>query len=179
MSQQKTSRFQHGKETKSLPLMIALRRIKIGVLAAALSVYSLFMFSASAAKWGAQAASEQQSVQAVQTTKLTKEEAEKLFTEKLQPILDQKCAGCHGASATSGLDLRTREAMLKGGTRGPAVVPGDAAKSWLYISIKGDHDLKMPMGKPLAADIVDEFRQWIEAGAPIADKSAEKKADTT
>jgi len=159
--------------------MIALRRIKIGVLAAALSVYSLFMFSASAAKWGAQAASEQQSVQAVQTTKLTKEEAEKLFTEKLQPILDQKCAGCHGASATSGLDLRTREAMLKGGTRGPAVVPGDAAKSWLYISIKGDHDLKMPMGKPLAADIVDEFRQWIEAGAPIADKSAEKKADTT
>ncbi len=174
MSKAKGSRSFHEKKIKFLLRMITLRRIKIGVLAAALAGYSVVMFSAHAAKPEVEA-----EIQASpQTAKLTKEEAEKLFTEKLQPVLNEKCAGCHGASATSGLDLRTREAMLKGGTRGPAVVPGDAAKSWLYISIKGDHDLKMPMGKPLAAETVDGFRRWIEADAPVPEKAAEKKADT-
>src|ERR1700704_2476760 len=42
------------------------------------------------------------------------------------PIV-QRCFQCHGPTLRmSDLDLHTREGMLKGGTRGPALVPGNA-----------------------------------------------------
>ena len=48
-------------------------------------------------------------------------------------ILTANCTGCHGeALKLSKLDLRTRESMLAGGERGPALEPGDASKSRLY-----------------------------------------------
>lgn len=47
-------------------------------------------------------------------------------------ILQEKCLACHGeSSAMSGLVLTTRENLLKGGLRGPAIVPGKAAESLL------------------------------------------------
>ena len=61
------------------------------------------------------------------------------------PVL-QRCFQCHGESLRlSDLDLRTREAMLKGGTRGPAVVPGNAEGSLLYKRVAGLEPPIMPM----------------------------------
>src|SRR5258708_7272791 len=51
-------------------------------------------------------------------------------------ILEQHCVQCHGGKATkNGFDLTTREALLRGGDSGPAVVPGQAKKSRLYLRV--------------------------------------------
>ena len=45
------------------------------------------------------------------------------------------------------LDLRELSTTLKGGKRGPAVVPGNAEESLLYKAVKRDGELQMPPGK--------------------------------
>jgi hypothetical protein len=66
----------------------------------------------------------------------------------------------------SGLDLRRREDLLKGGKRGPAIVPGKSAESLLYRAIAQNDELKMPPGKaPLPAADLETIREWIDAGA--------------
>jgi mono/diheme cytochrome c family protein len=48
-------------------------------------------------------------------------------------ILQQKCGQCHGASSgMSGLKVTSRENLLKGGSRGAALIPGKSADSLLY-----------------------------------------------
>ncbi|MBI3280625.1 MAG: PSD1 domain-containing protein, partial [Acidobacteria bacterium] len=82
-------------------------------------------------------------------------------------ILTENCASCHGAAQKlSGLDLTSREAMLHGGNRGPAVVPGEASKSLLIAAIERKGPLKMPPGQALAAAAVAALREWIDTGAP-------------
>ena len=52
-------------------------------------------------------------------------------------VLEQRCWGCHGPSlAQSGLRLDSREAVLKGGSRGPAVVAGQPSQSRLVQAIR-------------------------------------------
>jgi hypothetical protein len=83
-------------------------------------------------------------------------------------ILKQKCLQCHGeAVQMSGLDLRTREAMLKGGGSGPAIVPGDAEASRLYRRIAGLEKPAMPMAPapPLTEQEVSLIKSWIDRGA--------------
>ena len=46
--------------------------------------------------------------------------------ERAQALLEAKCASCHGAAQMSGLDIRTRDALLRGGKRGPAIHPDRA-----------------------------------------------------
>jgi hypothetical protein len=88
--------------------------------------------------------------------------------EQVFSILKQKCLQCHGeAVQMSGLDLRTREAMLKGGESGPAIAPGDAEASRLYRRIAGLDKPAMPMAPvpPLTAQEVAAIKSWIERGA--------------
>src|SRR5579863_4438816 len=81
-------------------------------------------------------------------------------------ILEKACYGCHGPAQMSGLDLRNRETILKGGKRGAAIVPGDAAASLLYQAVAGKGELKMPPGKQaLPATDIEIIRQWIQNGA--------------
>src|SRR4051812_24069315 len=81
-------------------------------------------------------------------------------------ILEQKCLGCHGSARMSDLDLRELATVLKGGKRGPAVVPGNAEASLLYKAVKREGELQMPPGKiPLADSEVRVLRDWINAGA--------------
>ncbi len=99
------------------------------------------------------------------------EQAARLFVEKIEPALAAKCQTCHGADGASGLDLRSRESLLKGGRRGPGLGPGNAEKSPLYLALLGQGGFKqMPPGKPLASDLIAAFKQWIDAGAPWVEK---------
>jgi Protein of unknown function (DUF1553)/Protein of unknown function (DUF1549)/Planctomycete cytochrome C len=86
----------------------------------------------------------------------------------------QRCFQCHGETLQmSGLDLRTRAAMLKGGDHGPAIAPGNAAGSLLYQRITGQVQPAMPMA-PLPKLTVEEIaavKEWIDAGAPMAEAS--------
>jgi hypothetical protein len=67
----------------------------------------------------------------------------------------------------SRLDLRTRESALKGGERGPAMVPGNAAESRLYRLIAGKEKPSMPMdGTKLTDEQIRAIQDWIEQGAP-------------
>ncbi len=84
-----------------------------------------------------------------------------------QAILENRCASCHGAAQMSGLDLRQRDTILKGGKRGPALVPGKPDDSLLYRAVARHGDLQMPPGKQaLPPGEVARLRAWIEAGAP-------------
>src|ERR1043165_7623977 len=86
--------------------------------------------------------------------------------ESARTGLDTKCAGCHGPAKMSDLDVRDRAALLKGGKRGPAVVPGKAADSLLYKAVRRDGELQMPPGKAaLTAAEVNSIRDWIDSGA--------------
>ena len=81
-------------------------------------------------------------------------------------ILQKNCISCHGAAQMSGLDLRTRGAMLQGGTRGAAIVPGNAAASLLYQAVLQTGDVKMPMGRErLSPEDVKTLETWINEGA--------------
>src|SRR5437870_2164095 len=81
-------------------------------------------------------------------------------------VIEAKCVTCHGAARMSDLDLRQTETILKGGKRGPAVVPGNADASLLYKAVRGEGELKMPPGKtPLTPSEVSRLRDWINAGA--------------
>ena len=43
---------------------------------------------------------------------------------QVRPLLAKNCWACHRQSAMGGLRLDSREAILKGGKSGPAIVPG-------------------------------------------------------
>src|SRR6476659_9796310 len=56
-----------------------------------------------------------------------------LFKKQVAPVLEKHCFACHsGSSKQSGLDLSSREGLLRGGDRGPAIVPGAASSSLLF-----------------------------------------------
>src|SRR5580704_5050444 len=72
------------------------------------------------------------------------------FELKIRPLLATNCYSCHTDSALGGLRLDSRDAMLKGGSRGPSLVPGDPDKSVLIQAVRQtDPKLKMPMGSKL------------------------------
>ena len=93
--------------------------------------------------------------------------AEVTFTDHIRPIFERSCWNCHGeASQLSGLDLRTREAAVEGGARGPSLVPGRADESRLFRMLAGLDDPPMPMaGDPLSDAELMAVRTWIDNGA--------------
>ncbi len=91
-------------------------------------------------------------------------------------VLKKNCLLCHGAAMqSSGLDLRTREAMLKGGERGSALKPGDAVNSRIYRFAAGLEQPSMPPGKKLADADLAVLKSWIESGAKFEAASVSKE----
>ena len=94
--------------------------------------------------------------------------------KKARVLLDTHCFKCHSHQSgkdKGGLMLDQRALMLQGGDNGPAIVPGDPAKSLLIKSIMhADPDLKMPRSAPkLAADDIALLTAWVKGGAPWVD----------
>ena len=72
------------------------------------------------------------------------------FEKQVRPLIVSRCLSCHGPEQQfSSLRMDSREALLRGGNRGPAIVPGDARLSLLAKAIRHD-GLKMPAGGKLA-----------------------------
>ncbi|HET6961549.1 MAG TPA: PSD1 and planctomycete cytochrome C domain-containing protein, partial [Terriglobia bacterium] len=83
-------------------------------------------------------------------------------------ILQRKCLQCHGETLQmSGLDVRTREGLLKGGDKGPAIVPGNAEASRAYRRVAGMEQPLMPMAPlpSLSSEEVAILKVWISQGA--------------
>ena len=92
------------------------------------------------------------------------------FERKIRPVLVDRCYRCHSSGAErvkGGLLLDTREGLLKGGSRGVAVVPGDPDRSLLIQAIRHtDPELKMPPKRKLSPQQIADFEAWIKRGVP-------------
>lgn len=91
-----------------------------------------------------------------------------LYQKQVKQILITHCLKCHGGEKTDGeLEILTREKLLKGGDRGPAVVPFDSAKSLLFQMVNHDKKPVMPYKQAkLPAEAITALREWIDNGAP-------------
>ena len=101
------------------------------------------------------------------------------FGRDIQPVLESSCWKCHGGAVQlSKLDLRTRDAALKGGERGPALVPFKAAESRLYRVIAGLEKPAMPLGGKLTDTQISLIKDWIDQGAVWDAAPATKAPDS-
>jgi len=94
------------------------------------------------------------------------------FNDKVRPILNRSCVGCHGGVKKAGnVSLIYREEALgKGESKKFVIVPGKPMESELYLRIiSKDPKYMMPEpgdhGKPLDEEEVAIIKQWIEEGA--------------
>ncbi|MEJ7616693.1 MAG: PSD1 and planctomycete cytochrome C domain-containing protein [Pyrinomonadaceae bacterium] len=100
---------------------------------------------------------------------------EEFFAARVKPLLTAKCVACHGPeSPQRNLRLDSREAIIKGGASGPAVVPGDPDKSLLVASVRYTHNrYQMPPGGKLSEREVADLEKWVKNGAAWSAASAE------
>lgn len=90
------------------------------------------------------------------------------YQRHVKPLLRNKCYACHAAlRQEGGLRVDTAAALLEGGDSGPAIVPGDAARSELVRRISAvDESVRMPQeAAPLTPAEIDLISTWINAGA--------------
>lgn len=86
--------------------------------------------------------------------------------EAAMATLRDECLRCHKPEKKKGgLLLNSREALLKGGDTGPAIVSGDGAKSLLIEGLAKDGDPHMPPKKQLTDKEIKLLTQWINNGA--------------
>ena len=104
------------------------------------------------------------------------DEGEAIFARSVFPMLQAKCIACHGEDPKKikgKLWLNTREAMIKCGENGSALVPGDPDKSPLFVAVTWkDPDLEMPPKENdrLKPDQIAALKRWITLGAPWLDE---------
>ena len=110
------------------------------------------------------------------------EDVEREFSLKVLPLLKSKCFACHGddpEKIKGGLNLRTREGMLRGGEESDQVlVPGHANDSNLFVAVTWENsDLEMPPKENdrLNSEQIEQLRRWIDAGAPWPDEATQEK----
>ena len=90
------------------------------------------------------------------------------FEKRVRPVLAENCFACHGEQSPqpmSGLRVDTRNALLQGGDRGPAVVPGKPSESRLIQAVRHQGLVMPPNGKLDDRQIAD-LEHWISLGAP-------------
>ncbi|MCE9568064.1 MAG: PSD1 and planctomycete cytochrome C domain-containing protein [Planctomycetes bacterium] len=99
-----------------------------------------------------------------------------LFKTSVRGILQSKCVKCHSGDRIEGeLDMGTREALLKGGGRGPGMVPGDSKKSLLWQMTAHIKEPHMPHERPKLPDAdIAKIAEWIDLGAPYDKPFVEK-----
>src|ERR1700722_19771073 len=90
------------------------------------------------------------------------------FDAQVAPILQKNCLACHSNSGRmGGLVMESYDGLIKGGTHGGPIVPGNADGSRIIQMLEGKIAPRMPFGADAlpAADIAAN-RAWINAAAP-------------
>ena len=85
------------------------------------------------------------------------------YHDSIGPLLQQRCAGCHGPSGGSlqGLDVTTYQTLMAGSQSGPVIVPGDPQASLLIKKQSG----AQPHFAQLTPEELKRVQDWIAAGA--------------
>lgn len=98
-----------------------------------------------------------------------------VFEHMVQPILDNKCLSCHNPEKKKGgLDLSSKEGILRGGKSGKLFILGKADASLLLERIHLPLEDKKHMPVSGQAQLSDEEERilslWIKANAPFSKK---------
>ena len=97
-------------------------------------------------------------------------DATALFEKKVRPVLVEKCIACHGPQKQGGgLRLDSRKALLAGGDRGAAIVPGKPGESLIVRAVRHGDELKMPEKNKLPEAEIAAIADWVKQGAPWPD----------
>jgi WD40 repeat protein len=115
-------------------------------------------------------------VQPIQIVKLDRKEPV-LYDRDIEPILANKCQFCHSGAVTEGkLDMGSYETLVRGGKRGPALVPGKPAASLLIrLAGKTERPAMPPKNEePLTPEELALLKLWVEQGAKAPATRREK-----
>jgi Planctomycete cytochrome C len=95
---------------------------------------------------------------------------------KVRPVLANNCYACHTDSGMGGLRLDSREALLKGGNSGPAIIPGKVEDSLLIQAVRQTQGrLKMPPSHKLTNEEIAVLVEWVGNGAGWPDPNGNAK----
>lgn len=114
--------------------------------------------------------------------KIVNIESALVYQDIVQPVLQQKCMGCHNQQKQKGgLRMDKPEHLLKGGEHGAVFTAGKAEESELYkrlmLDVTDEHHMP-PKGKPqLTEEEIVLLHWWISEGAFFNKKVSELKRD--
>jgi hypothetical protein len=95
------------------------------------------------------------------------------FENQVRPLLAKSCQECHGPTKQkASLRLDSRNAILRGGDHGAALVPGNPAKSLLIQAINHSAEPHMPPRAKLNAEQIAILTRWVSLGAPWSEMGA-------
>jgi mono/diheme cytochrome c family protein len=98
------------------------------------------------------------------------DDAAEAFKKNVRPLFERKCFDCHSSKAEElkgALKLETVDDVLKGGSTGPAIVPGDIENSFLLRAIRyQEDDFQMPPSGRLSDEEIAVVEKWVESLKP-------------
>ena len=88
------------------------------------------------------------------------------FEKKIRPVLVEHCFECHsGDEHESELRVDSLSALLAGGDRGAAIVPGKPNEGTFLPAVRHDDTLQMPPNKKLPQAVIADLTRWVQEGA--------------
>ena len=101
------------------------------------------------------------------------------FRDKIEPMLRRECYACHsqqtGAKIEAGLRLDASGTLDSGGDSGPAIDRQQPKQSLILQAIKHAGGLAMPPERErLSDEVIADFEQWLQLGAPDPRPPAEE-----
>jgi len=99
----------------------------------------------------------------------SEEVSSQLYNRHVRPLFEEHCQMCHSAeSKQGGFDLSSSAALLRGGTRGAAITPGNAKTSLLYQMMAHELEPAMPFkASKLSKEAIALVELWINLGAQV------------
>ena len=90
------------------------------------------------------------------------------FSKQVLPLLRRECWACHsGVNSSSGYSLENRNALLKGGRHGVAVLVGKGEQSSFIKYLTGEIKPKMPPNRAIDKETIALLKRWIDEGAKV------------
>ncbi|HUQ95020.1 MAG TPA: PSD1 and planctomycete cytochrome C domain-containing protein [Bryobacteraceae bacterium] len=88
------------------------------------------------------------------------------FETRVRPVLAKNCFSCHTQTKLGGLEMVSRDSLLKGGKSGPAIDIERPEESLLVKAVRHTDDkLKMPPNGKLSDGEIKDLVNWIGRGA--------------
>ncbi len=97
------------------------------------------------------------------------------FERDILPLLRQRCEHCHGPEEReSNLDVQSIGALLRGGSSGPVIVPGEPEQS-ILMDVLSHGDMPPAGDERVSAEELAVIRRWIADG--VEAREAARRAE--